>query len=72
VRKKIVEDNMKEKFHTGSKVKIKNFDRGYDNRIGVLEKIESAKNNEWKVIFEWPLGGLAGHVVVSEDKLDLL
>ena len=51
---------MKPKFFDGCKVKIQNFDRGYDG------------NKEWKVVFEWPLGGLAGHVVVPEDNLQVL
>ena len=63
---------MKPKFFEGCKVKIQNFDRGYDGRIGILETIGSKQNKEWKVVFEWPLGGLAGHVVVPENNLQVI
>ncbi|MBS96352.1 MAG: hypothetical protein FI695_04890 [SAR202 cluster bacterium] len=63
---------MKPKFFDGCKVKIQNFDRGYDGRIGILQAFGPKTNKEWKVVFEWPLGGLAGHVIVPEDNLLVL
>ncbi|MFL2628041.1 MAG: hypothetical protein ACJ0OY_07070 [Dehalococcoidia bacterium] len=63
---------MKLNLFDGCKVKIQNYDRGFDGRIGILETFGPKKNKEWKVVFEWPLGGLAGHVVVSEEHLQVL
>ena len=41
---------MKQNFFDGCKVKIQNYDRGYDGRICILETFGPKKNKEWKVV----------------------
>ena len=74
----------KQAFSKGNKVKVINPDSLFYGRTGYVEVLASyvgsaegrfsgpPESRGWRVVFDWPLGGLGGVAVLREHELEMI
>ena len=59
----------------GSRVKVTDQQSLFYGRTGLIaepvDKGDSGEGPFWLVVFDWPLGGIAGRAVLGQDHLEL-
>lgn len=64
------------KIQAGCSVRVTNLNSRHCGRTGRVEtpapQEGEARGKRWKVVFEWPTGGLAGGAVFLEDELEII
>ena len=59
----------------GSRVKVTDQQSLFYGRTGLIaapvDKEDSGEGPFWLVVFDWPLGGIAGRAVLGQDHLEL-